>query len=139
MSLLDRMSSSQVITVGLTVFHGVSAALTVHRPNMVEIVGVYGAFHDVMPTTSWGLWMALTAIILLLAPKGSFIRLLGQFFSVSILAIFSVLVSAVVGINWGTIAYAFLAWGSLLVMGETAGEWFDRRRWYRRMVAKRHG
>lgn len=135
---IRHLSGSHALTTSLVVFHALSALLTILRPNLVELLPGYGGFARLMPTESWGTWMALTALGLVLSRQGSLARVIAQASSVLLLTLFAVLVSAISGLNWGTVAYGTFALGSLIVMGETAEEWFLKQKWYQRLQEKRH-
>ncbi|GGR18995.1 hypothetical protein [Deinococcus ruber] len=143
---IEIRNSIGLLRLVLALLHlGMSVVLFI-RPHMVELIKGYARFGDIAPTTEWGWYTLIVGLGLLLLPRASPLLILWQAASATLFALFAILATAVVGLNWGTVVYGGLSLASALVAYITADGWFIQtqlpqrfRAWLRRTRRSRHG
>lgn len=127
---VNLRASIGVLRLAVGIFHMSIALLGFHRPGMVDFVPGYAGFSAIAPTSEWA-WVALLiGFGVLFLPRGNLLLLIWQVLSLALFAVFAMLTSAVYGVIWGTLAYAFPAAISAIVMWFTAQDWVERQPWF---------
>ena len=108
---------------------GTIAWTSFHRPHLFTLVHAYGKFGTVMNEISWG-WTAVgIALGLIFMPRGSILRIIWQFATATLFALFAILTTGQVGENYGTGVYGVLCLSAGALAFVTAVQFIDARPW----------
>ncbi len=100
-----------------------------HRPHLFTLVHGYGKFGTVMNEISWG-WTAVVIVFgLIVMPRGSILRIIWQFATATLFALFGILTTGQVGENYGTGVYGVLCLSAGALAFVTAVQFLDARPW----------
>ena len=107
------------------------AFVSFHRPHLFTLIHGYAKFGTIASEAGWGWAAAVIAFGLIFMPRGSILRIIWQFATSTLFALFAILTTGQVGESYGTGVYLILSMSAGALAFVTAVQFLDTHPWER--------